>query len=244
MARMLTLLKKKREIPICTAVIVAAGSSRRMGGIDKVLAPLGELPVIVHTLYVFQECSVIGDIIVVTRKDLIMEVSQLCQKYHLDKVTKVIVGGAERIDSVQAGLQEVDSKAKLIAIHDAARPFLTQEILTDTVKKAAETGASAPAVPITDTIKRVKNNLIFETLDRSQLYAVQTPQVFEAGLIRAAVSKARADGAVLTDDCSAVERLGMRVSLIEGSRENIKITTQFDLLLGKTILNHRGKGGR
>lgn len=240
---LLSLFKKKKDKePKCSAVIVSAGAARRMGGIDKVLAPLGELPVLVHTLYAFQDCPSVEEIIVVARKDLLVEIGQLCREFDLNKVKKVIVGGQERIHSVQAGLREVDPESSLIAIHDGARPLVSQEIIRDTVARAAITGAAAPAIPLTDTIKREDGGLTVETVDRSQLWAVQTPQVFEAGLIRAATQKALDDGEVLTDDCGAVERLGMKVTLTSGSRENLKVTTPLDLILGEAILRARAEG--
>lgn len=243
MAGLLSLFQKKKTAAgLCSAIVVAAGSARRMEGIDKILAPLGELPVIVHTLYAFQDCPAIDEVVVVTREDLLVEVSRLCKEYRLDKVTKVVVGGAERIHSVRAGLQEVNPEAGLIAIHDGARPLVTREVLEEAVARAWTTGAAAPAIPVTDTIKREENGQTVETVDRSQLRAVQTPQVFEAGLIRAALEKAVQDGENLTDDCAAVERIGMKVSLTAGSRENIKITTPFDLLLGEAILESRVRG--
>lgn len=243
MAGLFSKRKKKPATPLCSAVVVAAGSARRMEGIDKVLTPLGEMPVLVHTLYAFQDCPVVGEVIVVTREDLLVEVSRLCKDFALDKVRKVIVGGKERIHSVQAGLREADPEAELIAIHDGARPLVTQQVIEEAVAAAAQSGAAAPAVPVIDTIKRWEDGLSVETIDRSCLRAVQTPQVFEAGLIRAATQKALEDGELLTDDCGAVERLGKKVTLTEGSRENIKITTPLDLVLGEAILQARG-GGR
>ena len=236
------LAKKKAPPPICSAVIVAAGSARMMEGIDKVLAPLGELPVLVHTIYSFQDCPRFDEIVVVTREDLLVEVSRICKDFQLDKVSKVVVGGRERTDSVLAGLREVRPDADLIAIHDGARPLAPQQVLEEVVERAAETGAAAPAIPVTDTVKRAREGLIEETVDRSELWTVQTPQVFEAGLIRAAVEKAVVDGESLTDECGAVERLGMKVSLTTGSKENIKITTPFDLILGEAILEARVRG--
>ena len=242
MAGLLSLFKKKPGPPVCTAVIVAAGSARRMEGVDKVLAPLGELPVLVHTLYAFQDCPAVEEIVVVTRENLLVEVGRICREFAFDKVSKVVVGGEERIHSVQAGLGEVRPEAELIAIHDGARPLVTGEMIGQAVEAAALTGAAAPALPLTDTVKRVQDGRTEETVDRSQLRAVQTPQVFEAGLIRAATKKALEDGQLLTDDCGAVERLGMPVTLIQGSRENIKITTPLDLVLGEAILRARGEG--
>lgn len=242
MAGLFSKRKKKPATPLCSAVVVAAGSARRMEGIDKVLTPLGVMPVLVHTLYAFQDCPVVGEVIVVTREDLLVEVSRLCKDFALDKVRKVIVGGKERIHSVQAGLREADPEAELIAIHDGARPLVTQQVIEEAVAAAARSGAAAPAVPVIDTIKRWEDGLSVETIDRSCLRAVQTPQVFEAGLIRAATQKALEDGELLTDDCGAVERLGKKVTLTEGSRENIKITTPLDLVLGEAILQARGEG--
>lgn len=231
--------RKLLPLKTCGAVIVAAGSATRMGGIDKVMAQLGGEPMIRRTVRAFQDCDAVSEIVVVTREDLLVEVSQLCKAFALDKVSKVVVGGKERINSVLCGLREVRQDAELIAIQDGARPFLTQEVLGEVLEKAEATGAAAPAIPVTDTIKRVENGLAVETPDRSSLFVVQTPQVFEAGLIRAAVEKAVEEGVALTDDCAAVERLGMKVSLTQGSRENIKITTPLDLFLGEAILDAR-----
>ena len=242
MAGLFSNWKKKPAQPVCAAVVVAAGSARRMEGIDKILTPLGDLPVLVHTLYAFQDCPVVGEVVVVTREDLLVEISRICKDFALDKVRKVIVGGKERIHSVQAGLREVDPEAELIAIHDGARPLVTPQVIEAAVSAAARSGAAAPAIPVIDTIKRWEDGLGVETVDRSTLRAVQTPQVFEAGLIRAATQKALEDGELLTDDCGAVERLGKKVTLTEGSRENIKITTPLDLVLGEAILTARAEG--
>ena len=244
MSGILSTIRKKTLPKSCSAVIVAAGSARRMEGIDKILTKLGELPVLVHTLYAFQDCDCFDEIIVVTLEDLIVEISRLCKEYHLDKVRKVIVGGAERTHSVRNGLREVRPDAQLIAIHDGARPLVTQSILEKTVLRASTAGAAAPVIPIVDTVKNIDKDIITGTVDRSALAAIQTPQIFEAGLIKAAVEKAIADGEVLTDDCACVERLGMKVAATEGSRENIKITTPFDLLLGSAILESRVREGR
>ena len=193
----------------------------------------------VRTLQVFQSCDLVHEVIVVTREDLIVPVSQLCRDFMLDKVTKVMVGGAERVLSVRIGVQEARRDAALIAIHDGARPLLSREVLEEVLKKAAVTGAAAPAIPMVDTIKRAERGVVVETMDRSSLWAVQTPQVFEASLIRAALEKAVADGETLTDDCAAVERIGMKVSLTRGDRENIKLTTPFDLMVGEAIIRQR-----
>ena len=242
MAGLFSRLSRKKPVHIWSAVVVAAGSARRMEGIDKVLAALGGYPVLVHTLRAFQQCPLISEVVVVTREDLLVEIADLCRDFALTKVTKVVKGGKERIHSVQAGLNEVREDAELIAIHDGARPLLPPDVLEEVLQRAAQTGAAAPAVPITDTVKRAEDGLAVETVDRATLFAVQTPQVFQADLIRAAVHKALEDGAVLTDDCAAVERLGMKVSLTRGSRENLKLTTPFDLVVGEAVLAARERG--
>ena len=242
MAGLFSRLSRKKPVHIWSAVVVAAGSARRMEGIDKVLAALGGYPVLVHTLRTFQQCPLISEVVVVTREDLLVEIADLCRDFALTKVTKVVKGGKERIHSVQAGLNEVREDAELIAIHDGARPLLPPDVLEEVLQTAARTGAAAPAVPVTDTVKRAQDGLAVETVDRSTLFAVQTPQVFQADLIRAAVHKALEDGEVLTDDCAAVERLGMKVSLTRGSRENLKLTTPFDLVVGEAVLAARERG--
>lgn len=145
------------------------------------------------------------------------------------------------MESVLAGLREVNPKSELVAVHDAARPLATVEIIEETISMAREWGAAAPAVPVKDTIKRAVNGVVENTLNRSELFAVQTPQVFEHGLILGALEKAAADRVELTDDCSAVELLGIPVHLTQGSYENIKLTTPEDLATAEAILGRRGE---
>lgn len=234
-------LRKKREPqgPRCAAVVPAAGSSRRMEGQDKILLPMNDVPVLVHTLQALSASAYIQEIVVVTREDLIVPVGQLCRDCALDKVTKVLIGGATRVDSVLAGVEEVSDRAELIAVHDGARPLVTVEVIDEAIRKAAECGAAAPAVPVKDTIKRAVDGVVAETPDRAQLFAIQTPQVFDGDLLLGALRKAVEDGAAITDDCSAVERIGMKVCLTEGSYENIKITTPADMLVAEAILHSR-----
>lgn len=231
--------KKKRERPLCGAVVAAAGSAVRMGE-DKLLLPLGKEPVIVHTARALELSPLIEEIVVVTRPDLIVPVAQLCKDHGFTKVTKVVAGGATRLESVRLGTLELTCDPELIAVHDGARPFVTGEVIEAAVRKAQEYGAAAPAVAVTDTVKRVdENGLTAGGVDRSALRAVQTPQVFEEGLLRAALQKALDDGAEVTDDCAAVERLGMKVALTPGDRLNIKLTTPEDLILAQGILEGR-----
>lgn len=225
--------------PFCSAIVVAAGSAKRMEGIDKVLCPLGGIPLLLHTLAPLQASEQVDEIVLVTREDLMVTVGTLCSQNGLTKVRRVVKGGEERMDSVLAGIQEADPSATLIAIQDGARPFLTVEVLEETIQAAAQRGAAAPAVPVKDTIKRVKDGVVVETLERSALMAVQTPQIFDADLIKGALTKAKQDQAVLTDDCAAVERIGFPVYLTQGREENIKITTPGDLLHGEVILAQR-----
>lgn len=231
--------KKKRREPVCSAVVVAAGSSVRMG-MDKLMLPLGDIPVIVRAARAFQEAPSVGEIVVVTREDLVIPIGQLCQEFGLSKVVKVVRGGETRTHSVRLGTLEVSRGAELIAIHDGARPLVSVDVIERAIEQAGNTGAAAPAVPVKDTVKVVSGNLVESTPDRSTLRAVQTPQVFEASLIRAALQKALDDGAELTDDCAAVERLGMKVVLTEGDERNIKLTTPTDLLLAESILEGSG----
>ena len=242
MAGLLGRLFRRQRTPElrCSAVVPAAGSSTRMEGQDKLLLPLEEQPVLLHTLRALELCPYLAEIIVVTREDLIVPIGQLCRDAGLSKVRKVIVGGATRTHSVLAGLGELPSGAELVAIHDGARPLVTREIIDRTIEKAQEAYAAAPAVPVKDTIKVAENGIVLETPDRSKLFSVQTPQVFDRSLLSAALQAAKDAGTTVTDDCSAVERLGKEVYLTEGSYENIKITTPEDLALAEAILERRG----
>lgn len=233
------LLRRRAEQPACAAVVAAAGSASRMEGVDKILAPMGQWPVLLHTLKALENSDLIREIVVVTREDLIVPVSVLCRDAALAKVTNIVVGGANRCQSVLNGIHEVREDVQLIAIQDGARPLVTTQIIDEAILRARECGAAAPAVPVKDTVKQARDAMVIHTPDRRELFAVQTPQVFQADLIRGALGKAMADGAELTDDCSAVERLGFPVALTQGSYENIKITTPVDLALGEAILNWR-----
>lgn len=226
--------RKKEAGPSCSVVVAAAGASTRMG-FDKVLADVGGLPVIVRCLKCFQQVAAVNEVVVVTRADLVPEVARLCQEYGLTKVTKVVRGGENRTQSVRLGTLECASRARLIAVHDGARPFVTPQVIEAVIAQAAVSGAAAPAVPVKDTIKAAHDGIVEQTLERKSLFAVQTPQVFDGDLIRAALQKALDDGVELTDDCAAVERLGMKVVLTPGDERNIKLTTAADLLIGEVL---------
>ena len=190
----------------CGAVIVAAGTASRMGGIDKVMANLGGKPMICRTVEAFAQCREIDEIVVVTRQDLIPQVQSLCGQFA--KVKAVVAGGSNRVASVQAGLEALSADMALSAIHDGARPLADSAFIDNVISYAYKTNAAAPAVPVKDTIKIAHDGKVESTPDRSTLFAVQTPQVFDAQLLSAALQSARDSGAAITDDCSAVERLG------------------------------------
>ena len=236
----LSAFRKKQEPPVCSAVILAAGSAERMGE-DKVTMNLGAMPVLAHTLAAFQDSPSVDEIIVVTRMEKVEEIADLCHKYGMDKVSKVIGGGATRTESALAGVSEVKASAKLIAIHDGARPLVSQELISRTVSAAKEHLAAVPVIASTDTLKIVDDdNFIAATVDRTNTVRVQTPQVFNADLIKGALTKAVSDGLTLTDDCSAIEIMGIKTHTVDGDEDNIKLTTPRDIQLGELILKTRG----
>lgn len=227
-------LRKVLPLGYCGTVIVAAGSATRMGGIDKTMALLGGESVIVHTVRAFQNTDAVREIVIVTREDLLVSVSDLC--YQFDKVKAVVVGGKTRAESVHLGLNALSSKVKLAAVHDGARPLVSAAVIDRAIRAAHTYGAAAPGVPVKDTIKVVTGGVVSSTPDRSTLQAVQTPQVFDFDLLRGALKKAIQDGAEVTDDCSAVERLGMKIKMVEGDEKNLKITTPMDLKVAELLL--------
>lgn len=226
--------KEQKKKTICSMIVPAAGNSTRMEGLDKILVELDGMPILAHTLKRLNHSDLIHEIILVTRENLIVDLGKLCKEYQIDKVTKIIVGGAERSESVLAGVNEAREDADIIGIHDGARPFVSETVLETVISEGKRTGAAAPAVAVTDTIKRARDGIVDKTLPRDQLWAVQTPQVFDASLIKTALVEAK--NTAITDDCSAVERLGMKVTLTKGAYENIKITTPLDLALANAIL--------
>ena len=233
------LFRKKDETPKCSAVIVAAGSSQRMGT-DKVFMKLGPMPVLVRTVLAFQDNPLIEEIIIVTRKDKLEEVADLCHNCGLSKVSKVVIGGSTRMESALAGVSEVKKGAKLIAIHDGARPLVTQDVISRAVYAARDYLAAVPAIPSVDTLKNVEDERVIATLDRECIMRVQTPQVFDADLIKGALTVAAAKALPITDDCSAIELMGVKVKAVEGDPNNIKLTTPNDVMLAEAILRDRG----
>ena len=227
-------IRKVLPLKYCGAVIVAAGTASRMGGIDKVMAELNGEPMILRTVRTFQTCDAVQEIVIVTREDLIVPIMGLCAG--LEKVKAVVAGGSSRQESVERGLSALSNKVKLVAVQDGARPLITHAVIDRTVRAAHSYGAAAPAIPVKDTIKVVTGGVVSSTPDRRSLQAVQTPQVFDLDLLRGALKKAKEDAAEVTDDCSAVERLGMSIKIVEGDERNIKVTTPLDLAIAKLLL--------
>lgn len=222
----------------CGVVVPAAGSSTRMGQ-DKLLLPLDGVPVIVRTLRALDNCPHVAEIVVVTRGDLIVPISNLCRDGAISKVKCIVEGGDTRTQSVQTGLKELSRSIDLVAIHDGARPLVSQALLDEVISRGKQCGAAAPAVPVKDTVKLVHEGMVERTPDRSRLYAIQTPQVFQRDLIRGALTKALEADAAFTDDCSAVERLGIGVALTQGDYCNLKLTTPEDVAMAEALLAWR-----
>lgn len=236
------LKKKEKNAPMRTcAVIVAAGSSRRMGGENKLLLPLAGVPVLAHTLLAFEHSASVDDIVLVCREQDIVDHSHLAQDFGVTKLHAAVRGGDSRTASVLAGVAACPAGTVLVAVHDGARPLVTARIIADAVAAAAECGAAAPVVPLKDSIKRLENGCIAADVPRETLAAVQTPQVFRIELLDRALRAAEREGKTFTDDCAAVEAVGTHVRATGGSYENIKITTPEDVLIGEALLEGRNE---
>jgi 2-C-methyl-D-erythritol 4-phosphate cytidylyltransferase len=221
-----------------TAIIVAAGAGLRMGGIDKLFADVGGMPLLARTLTAFEACPSVDQIILVASESNLDRCWKLVRSYGFKKVTELVPGGARRQDSVQQGLDQVKDSL-WVMIHDGVRPFIDDTLIAAGIEAAREFGASVAAVPVKDTIKVVNaDHFVRNTPKRETLWAAQTPQVFRIDVIRAAYRDAFGD---VTDDAMLLERLGQPVKVYQGSYENIKITTPEDLDMAECILKRRGK---
>jgi 2-C-methyl-D-erythritol 4-phosphate cytidylyltransferase len=219
--------------PKVAAIIVAAGESRRMNGIDKVLAPLAGRPALFNVLAAFDSCQSVDRIVLVVNEKSL----KACQKLivGLSKPVEICLGGKRRQDSVAAGLQLLKD-CEWVIIHDGARPLVTKELIEEGLKVAKETGAAVAAVPVTDTIKVADNDrTVLRTPPRQNLWAVQTPQVFRIDIISKAYQQTKDE---VTDDAALVEQAGFQVKLYMGSYDNIKITTPQDLLIAEALSKH------
>ena len=213
---------------IAGAIVVAAGSGTRMGGADKLFTEVAGRPLLAHAIAPFQECASIDRIVLVMAPLNLKRGRELVERYRFTKAISLVKGGERRQDSVRHGLEAL-GECDYVAVHDGARPLVTPELIERGLESARETGAAAPAVRIADTVKEAgPDGIVVRTLDRSSLWAVQTPQVFRCELLLRAHREVTAD---VTDDAAIVEALGERVRLFEGSRTNLKVTTAEDLRL-------------
>lgn len=229
----------KNKIDKCSIVVVAAGSSTRMGE-DKILMDLYGKPLIVRTLEAFNKIDCVEEIVVVTMSEKIPLMLELCKIFDLKKVKNFVSGGDTRTKSALNGVRAVSDKAKFIGIHDGARPFIDETIVENAIEKAKEIGAAVPAIKSKDTVRQARNGIITKSLDRESLFFMQTPQMFEATLIKSALEKAVDLNLSPTDDAEAVIMLGHEVAIVEGSEQNIKLTTKTDIRIAEAILEDRG----
>jgi 2-C-methyl-D-erythritol 4-phosphate cytidylyltransferase len=221
-----------------SAIIVAAGKGVRMGT-DKLWLDIAGRPVLAHTWQKFNDAKCVDEIILVMRDGMQKEFSGLASKFHFLKPFRIVLGGAERQDSVWNGLEAVSPKTKIVAIQDAARPCTSEALIAATIEAARETGAAVAAQAVTDTIKEsADGKTICRTLDRTKLWSVQTPQTFRVEIIRRAIAAAREKNLILTDDTAACELIGQPVRLVAGTTPNPKVTVPGDLPLIEALLNH------
>lgn len=224
------------DTPPCAAIIVAAGNATRMGGC-KQLIPLLGIPVLARSMMALEQCDGIRDIVVVAREEDAADIQKLADQYNIRKLTAVVSGGEERRDSVAKGLEAVAPDIVYIAIHDGARPLITPELIGKTLDCAKAHGAAALGVPVKNTIKRVnEDGQVLDTLERSCLMAVQTPQIFDISIYKQALAFAKEHPLAVTDDCSICEAAGFPVYIVEGSYRNLKITTPEDVIMAEALL--------
>ncbi|MDR1588630.1 MAG: 2-C-methyl-D-erythritol 4-phosphate cytidylyltransferase [Oscillospiraceae bacterium] len=219
----------------CSAVIAAGGASDRMAGTDKLFAELGGVPVLARSVIAFAGCVEIDEVIVAVRREAIELAADLCAKYAGGADIKVVVGGDTRARSVYNGVFASSPRSGLIAIHDGARPFVSAGHIIKTISAARAHGAAALAVPVVSTLKTAQRGIVSGTVDRRGMYETQTPQVFRAEIIKAALTGALKKSLDMTDDCMAVEALGFPIHIVQGDRRNIKITERGDFALAEAI---------
>ncbi len=229
-------MTERTEGNVC-AIIVAAGKSERMGGIDKMFAPLMGRPLIVWTLAAFQKCAAIDEIVIVAPVRAILRMEAVAREWRLSKMRTVVPGGAERQQSVRAGI-DAATGARIVAVHDGARALVTPELIELGVELARDSGAAICAVPARDTLKDVdgKPAVVRGTIDRTRTWLAQTPQVFERELLLRAHERAEVQA---TDDAALVEALGHEVRVYEGAAWNLKVTTPDDLIIAEALLRAR-----
>lgn len=220
-------------------VLPAAGSGKRMGaGQNKLFLPLLEKPILVHTLEIFEQDNNCTGIWLAVKPEEKAFIEGLLNRYHITKVKGLPAGGEERQHSVHSCLKAME-QVEIVLVHDAARPFITEEIIAQLAKTAFEKGAAIAGVRAKDTMKKVRGTVIAETVERDNLWSIQTPQAFRFDLLAEAADVAEKVGFLGTDEAMLVERLGHEVHIVESSYENLKMTTQEDLLFGEAILRKR-----
>lgn len=224
-----------------SAIIVCAGNSTRMGGVNKILLPLGESSVIGQTMLAFENSPSISEIIIVARECDFAAISKEAEKANISKFRECVAGGNTRQESVINGIRKISPETELIAIHDGARPLVLPEHIEKAVKDASVFGGATLGVPVKDTIKTVDGGLIVDTPPRSSLYITQTPQIFKKKIYFEGVDFALEHGLDFTDDCQLAEAIGCKVCMTVGDYTNIKITTPEDIQIAQTLLSLRGK---
>lgn len=226
------------------AVIVSAGKGQRfMNGKKKQFYFLADKPILAHTLDKFETCPLVHSILlVVGQDDMDYCLKEIVEKYQYQKISQIVPGGKRRQESVKNGIEALAKDAEIVVIHDGVRPFVTREMIEESIYSAQRFGAVVMAMPVKDTIKMAHaNGTVLQTLDRESLWQIQTPQTFQAHVIKEAYQKATEDGFVGTDDASLVERMGIKVHILPGSYTNIKITTPEDLILANLFLRIKAR---
>ena len=228
--------QRMKDHPFCSVIVPAAGASSRMGGREKLFEPLDEVPVLARTLMQVNACVLVDEIVIPARREDIGRIAAMMTNYGIDKISRIIPGGASRGESVRIALGECSREVELVAVHDGARPLASTALIERCIRMGARTRACIAAVPVKDTIKQARDGIVAATPPRETLYAAQTPQVFDAALLKAAYEKAAQDGKTYTDDSAAVEALGKHVYLCEGEASNLKITEPYDLAVAQRLL--------
>ena len=223
-----------------SAVIVCAGNSTRMGGVNKILLPLGERLVIGVTMQAFESCPEISEIVIVAREADIPAIKQEAESAGITKLKVCTPGGATRQESVINGMRCISDETELVAIHDGARPLVKPEHISKVIKDASVFGGATLGVPVKDTIKTVEGGLITDTPPRKFLYITQTPQIFKRRLYFEGIDFALEHGLDFTDDCQLVEAIGGKIAMTVGDYTNIKITTPEDINIAEVLLRRKG----
>lgn len=226
------------------AIIVTAGKGKRMKkGVNKIFLPLLGKPMIYHTIKTFQACRLIDEIVLVTGKKDIRRMHEIKKQYVFNKIKNIVAGGKERQDSVCNGLMSIKNaeNGDIVAVHNGSNPLVREEEIINCINAAKKYGAAAAGFPLKDTIKKIKNDFVEETIGRQNIYQIQTPQAAKYGLFVEAFKKAKAKKLKVTDDASLVEALGKKVKIVHCSYENIKITAQEDIRIAEGILMKRSK---